>query len=183
MTRLQINQRKRQLIFERDKFTCVNCGAKGEFSALEVDHIIPVVSGGTNDYENLQTLCYKCNMDKRFGKDIKNIKDSKFKDLNPLEKLDLIKERLELYKHLTYPEFKVVFTQDELFKCLRLDLLYLNDLFYDISNQVKGNNRSDKSARDKYIEYLYKNTELTQEQIAKIGNLGSKTIWSSLHKD
>ena len=103
--------------------------------------------------------------------------------LSFIKYIDLIKERLELYKHLTYPEFKVVFTQDELFKCLRLDLLYLNDLFYDISNQVKGNNRSDKSARDKYIEYLYKNTELTQEQIAKIGNLGSKTIWSSLHKD
>lgn len=150
--RQPINQRKRQKIFERDNFTCVNCGAKGDFNALEVDHIIPVSQNGTNEYSNLQTLCYKCNMDKRFGKDVKCVDLVK---LNPLERLDLIKERLEKYKHLTYPEFKVVFSQDELFKKLRLDLTNIIDLFHEIAGKKKVVNESGtkfKAQRNKLLK-------------------------------
>lgn len=129
--RQSINPRQKQKILERDNFKCVSCGASGDFNCLEVDHIIPIVNGGYNNESNLQTLCYRCNMAKRFGKDISN---KYFLDLNPLDRLELVKERLKLYKNLTYAEFKVVFTQDELFKRLRLDLLYLNDLFFEISN-------------------------------------------------
>lgn len=48
----------RQEIYERDEFTCLHCGT-GE--NLSIDHIHPVVLGGTNDRENLQTLCRPCN--------------------------------------------------------------------------------------------------------------------------
>lgn len=45
----------------RDLFKCQTCGVlvmgKGE---AHVDHIVPKVDGGTDDMENLQTLCRSC---------------------------------------------------------------------------------------------------------------------------
>ena len=32
--------------------------------ALEIDHIIPLSRGGTDELQNLQTLCYNCNREK-----------------------------------------------------------------------------------------------------------------------
>ena len=136
MKRKIIHPRKKQKIFERDNFTCVECGVSGDFNCLEVDHIISVVNGGTNDEDNLQTLCYKCHMEKRW----KNKKDNdSFTNLSPLDRLELIKKRLNEYKHLTYPEFRVVYTQDELFQRLRIDFLYLEELFRSISGNKKTN--------------------------------------------
>lgn len=48
-------------ILERDDFRCQHCGVR---RFLTVDHIVPVVRGGTNDRSNLQTLCYSCNCSK-----------------------------------------------------------------------------------------------------------------------
>lgn len=44
---------------------CEACGISAEEKALEVDHIVPVNKGGTNDESNLQALCYSCNAQKR----------------------------------------------------------------------------------------------------------------------
>ena len=52
-------------ILKRAKFRCELCGISAEQKALEVDHIIPRNSGGTDDISNLQTLCYSCNAMKR----------------------------------------------------------------------------------------------------------------------
>jgi len=52
----------RQKIFDRDGRKCVICGAKED---LSIDHIIPRSKGGTNDPENLQTLCRSCNSSKK----------------------------------------------------------------------------------------------------------------------
>ena len=54
-------------ILKRDGEQCVKCGAspkKNSAVTLEVDHIIPVTEGGTNDPKNLQTLCWSCNQGK-----------------------------------------------------------------------------------------------------------------------
>jgi len=48
-------------IWERDNFTCLNCG---ERKRLTIDHIIPESKGGTLVKENLQTLCKSCNSKK-----------------------------------------------------------------------------------------------------------------------
>jgi hypothetical protein len=48
-------------VFRRDKFRCVVCGSNEN---LQIDHIRPVIAGGTHDKRNLQTLCKKCNLKK-----------------------------------------------------------------------------------------------------------------------
>ena len=49
-------KRIRNIILKRDGHTCQRCGDKGN----EVNHIIPVTEGGTDDLENLETLCASC---------------------------------------------------------------------------------------------------------------------------
>lgn len=48
-------------IFERDGNKCLCCGAT---ERLSIDHILPRVLGGTDEPENLQTLCLSCNCTK-----------------------------------------------------------------------------------------------------------------------
>jgi hypothetical protein len=49
---------KRALIFARDG-KCLNCGT---IQSLTIDHILPKSKGGSNEFENLQTLCKRCNL-------------------------------------------------------------------------------------------------------------------------
>ena len=51
-------------ILYRDKYTCQYCGQAAPNVQLEVDHIIPVVDGGTDDLSNLATSCWACNRGK-----------------------------------------------------------------------------------------------------------------------
>ena len=51
-------RRKRDEIFKRDKYTCQVCGRVG--GELELDHILNVARGGTDDASNLQTICTAC---------------------------------------------------------------------------------------------------------------------------
>lgn len=65
--RVGIGPKLRHEIFLRDNFTCKQCGAsprKKQSIIIEVDHIMPVSKGGTNDKSNLQTLCDVCNAGK-----------------------------------------------------------------------------------------------------------------------
>jgi 5-methylcytosine-specific restriction protein A len=55
-------RRKRAAILLRDRYTCQQCGHIG--MDLEVDHIINVARGGTDDDENLQALCIPCHKSK-----------------------------------------------------------------------------------------------------------------------
>jgi hypothetical protein len=49
---------KRRTIYERDAYRCQMCDG---WEDLTIDHIVPRERGGTNDMDNLQTLCRKCN--------------------------------------------------------------------------------------------------------------------------
>jgi len=63
--RTNIPKGMRREVFKRDNYTCVECGAKkSDGATLHVDHIIPVSKGGTDELDNLQTLCKDCNLNK-----------------------------------------------------------------------------------------------------------------------
>ena len=51
-------------IFERDAFTCAYCGRRPPAVVLEIDHIVPVAEGGSNEDTNLITSCEDCNAGK-----------------------------------------------------------------------------------------------------------------------
>jgi len=54
---------KRQEIIKRDKSICQYCGILvKEKMDLHIDHIIPKVSGGNDERNNLIVSCDKCNL-------------------------------------------------------------------------------------------------------------------------
>ena len=56
-----INPALRHEVLHRDGYRCLECGATNKDIQLEIDHIIPVAQGGTDELNNLQTLCMTCN--------------------------------------------------------------------------------------------------------------------------
>ena len=54
----------RYAVLHRDGYKCVVCGrnAKDDGVKLHIDHIVPVSKGGTNNINNLRTLCKDCNL-------------------------------------------------------------------------------------------------------------------------
>jgi len=65
--RAMMTSKLRELIKERDNYSCRYCG-NSIFNEpnllLEIDHIVPVSKGGCTVESNLQTLCWKCNRQK-----------------------------------------------------------------------------------------------------------------------
>ncbi len=45
------------ICFTRDSYTCQDCGSKDE---LVIHHKLPISQGGSNDLENLKTVCRDC---------------------------------------------------------------------------------------------------------------------------
>ena len=49
----------RNRIYKRDNHQCVYCGSN---KSLTLDHVIPKSRGGKNEWTNLVTSCFKCNL-------------------------------------------------------------------------------------------------------------------------
>lgn len=62
--RTSLSARARFTILERDRFQCRYCGRGPDAVQLEVDHVVPISAGGTNDPSNLVTACKPCNRGK-----------------------------------------------------------------------------------------------------------------------
>ena len=64
--------------FKRAQGRCELCGIPHEERALDVDHILPRSAGGTDDPDNLQALCWRCNQDKGAGDatDFRGVRES-----------------------------------------------------------------------------------------------------------
>lgn len=75
MRRTRISLEKRTFVKKRDGYACQECGLqilppevfkqnpywKNKICILEIDHVVPVTSGGHGDVDNLQILCNRCN--------------------------------------------------------------------------------------------------------------------------
>jgi hypothetical protein len=59
-----LSRRLRFEVFKRDGFVCQYCGVSPPEAVLEVDHVEPVVEGGTDEMDNLVTACFACNRGK-----------------------------------------------------------------------------------------------------------------------
>lgn len=65
-------RRTRQQVFERDGYLCQIHLARGQLVSVSLhganhgvcDHKVPLAHGGTDDLENLQTICQVCDRDK-----------------------------------------------------------------------------------------------------------------------
>jgi 5-methylcytosine-specific restriction endonuclease McrA len=63
--RTPISKKLRFEIFIRDNYTCQYCNRTlSDGIKLEIDHVLPISEGGTDDYENLITACQDCNRGK-----------------------------------------------------------------------------------------------------------------------
>lgn len=54
----------RKNVLVRDAFQCQYCGAEHTAADLTIDHIIPKVQGGSNQWTNVVTCCRSCNIKK-----------------------------------------------------------------------------------------------------------------------
>jgi len=63
-TRRPLRPADRFRVLERDGFRCRYCGHAAPDTELVVDHVLPVVAGGSDDFANLVTACIPCNQGK-----------------------------------------------------------------------------------------------------------------------
>lgn len=66
-TKRDINWRLRFIVMKRDNFKCQKCGrspATDPSTVLHIDHKIAWANGGETVIENLETLCFMCNIGK-----------------------------------------------------------------------------------------------------------------------
>lgn len=61
---MSLSKKLRFEIFKRDAYTCRYCGHHPPDVKLEVDHVVPICEGGSNDPANLVTSCFACNRGK-----------------------------------------------------------------------------------------------------------------------
>lgn len=66
--RESISKKVRFTILKRDGYRCRYCGRPSSEIALEIDHVVAVARGGTNDESNLVAACVDCNRGKRTSK-------------------------------------------------------------------------------------------------------------------
>jgi AraC-like DNA-binding protein len=160
----------RNLIFERDDYTCYICNKRFNKKQLEVDHIIPVSKGGDNSFNNLKTACINCNRSKYNSVDnIKTVDTPTFYTIKEVASLTDKSERTiqRIIKKLkgtsTYSMYVRKSNKStrgfEVNKNLLIKLGYLN------------NKQKHISLNDKLIELLIEQLKSKDEQINKIFNL------------
>ena len=83
---------RRKAILHRDNYTCQCCGKKN--CRLEVHHIKFKSNGGTDDEENLITLCTDCHKGVHAGTVVLNKKPKKSKNLKHAVHMSIIRSQL-----------------------------------------------------------------------------------------
>lgn len=89
-----ISRDLRAFIKERDRLTCRYCGMRGEQVFWHIDHVVPVIAGGTNDPGNLVLACAQCNSAKgnlvprgwTTGRKIRAYRKQRFRELGKVDR-------------------------------------------------------------------------------------------------
>lgn len=55
----------RELVYQKYSGHCAYCGREIEYKDMQVDHFVPQIQGGTDDFSNLMPSCRMCNHYKR----------------------------------------------------------------------------------------------------------------------
>jgi 5-methylcytosine-specific restriction enzyme A len=63
--RINIPEAVKKYVLQRNNYQCQSCGQQNTETQLNIDHIIPLAKGGSNDISNLQVLCSRCNQKKK----------------------------------------------------------------------------------------------------------------------
>ena len=58
-TSRNVSNLKKKMVASNQKWKCVHCDTLLDYT-YEIDHIIPISQGGSNDTDNLQALCPHC---------------------------------------------------------------------------------------------------------------------------
>lgn len=83
-------------VFKRDLFTCQYCGNTPPGVVLEVDHIMAVANGGSNDIDNLITACFDCNR----GKSATPLTQVPRTIINKMEVIEEREEQIKAYNKI-----------------------------------------------------------------------------------
>lgn len=92
---MAISKRLRYEVLARDGHKCRYCGAGVDETSLDVDHVLPVVLGGSNHPSNLAATCHDCNSGKTSSLPV----TERVPDANP-DDLAIARNWRALYKRL-----------------------------------------------------------------------------------
>jgi hypothetical protein len=88
---MALSKKLRFEVFKRDAFTCQYCGNNPPTVVLEIDHVLPVSKGGSDEIHNLVTSCFDCNRGKS-GTELNQVPSPFY------QHIETVKERERQYK-------------------------------------------------------------------------------------
>lgn len=169
MERKLINNRKKYFVKKINNFTCNKCGEIKISEELEIDHIVPIVNGGTNEYSNLQPLCIECHISKTRGEWKEDFGRKKIVKLNPEEKLEILKEFLEENKDKGYLDIQFLVLNDKLLSTFNYNSNILSLLFRKINGRdPKRKDNKYLMQRNKILNILREKTKMTYEKLSNL---------------
>lgn len=88
---------------------CVICGDEGD---IQIDHIVPLVKGGSNEPDNLQPLCKQCHNRKgnktgRSNEDLRRLYLADFREHHLRNRYRLDTQFQNQYDRISYIDWKV----------------------------------------------------------------------------
>lgn len=166
--RQPIPRKLRHEVFQRDGYRCRECGASKDETSLEIDHIVPVARGGTNDIDNLQTLCRECNRMKHTDEWVGGETDLEVAQ----NELSVLKEQLNRSEE----KLKSLTDEDEIIKC-RFNNVKLKESINEVEQKINLLKEEEQISKEKQeimeeIEKLYMKlyVELDEESLILISD-------------
>lgn len=120
LVRKSLSKKIRFEVFKRDMFKCQYCGKspiKDSDVVLEVDHIVPVVDGGSNEMINLITSCWDCNR----GKGARKLDDRQI-IVTQHEEIEKLQMENEQYDHLIEYKKELMNVENKKLEVIRLSI-------------------------------------------------------------